>query len=312
MPPTPLPQALAGIKALFDQNYLPLRDAQGKLVAPLIGPIVRVVPSTQAEEILTALGAAPGLDEWKGEISPEKLAAWKLTVINRLFDASIEVTRSDWEDDRLGQYDATIQDMAVRASYHPAELLAAVLEANGNAFDGDELFDVDRVIGDSGTINNALVPAMADTATPTVLEVETAINAAIVAMKAFKNNKGKPAVIAPVFKLITPTALMPQARACFEDQYIGVSALKTNTVRGMAEPIELPFLTSSVAAYMAVANYAAKPIVMTDREPLSTQTLGEGSDEWTKNERAIFKVRARREMAPGVPWLIARLTFTHS
>jgi phage major head subunit gpT-like protein len=303
---------LAGIKALFDQNYLPLRDAQGKLVAPIIGPIVRVIPSTQGEEVLTALGAAPGLAEWKGELTPEKLAAWKQTVINRLFDASVEIGRTDWEDDRIGQYDAAIQDMATRASYHPAELAAATLEANGTAFDGTALFSASRTIGESGTINNALTPAMAGTA-PTNIEMETAVLAAIAAMKAFKNNKGKPAGIAPEFSLIVPTALEPAASIVAKNEMLWTgTAAKSNDARGKFTPVELTFLTSDVIAYLAVTNYAAKPVVMTDREPLSMTQDGEDSHNWRNLEKSITRVRARREMAPGVPWLIARLTFTHA
>lgn len=312
MPKVPVPTALAGIKALWMANYVPIRDQAGQMQNPLLRGAVRVIDSQTASETLTALGSGPGLAPWGGELRAKRLAQFIQTVVSILFDATVEIPRSDFEDDTTGQHNAAIIDMGARATYHPSQLLAALLEANPAAFDGLALFHASRVIDKSGTINNLLTPAMVGDA-PTVVEYETAVKAAISALKAFKNDAGEPVILAGRFATINPTGLGWQARACAEDGQIGAAgALKTNEVRGRFEDLELPFLTSDVVMYTVVTDVGAKPVVLVEREALEFTQTDEASDEWKLHERSIQRARARRVMAPGAPWLIVKSTFTKS
>jgi len=307
----PTATGLAGIKALWDSTVRPLVGADGAIAIADLAEILLLIPSTVSQELTAALSPAPGLKETVGDLVIKALAAGKLELVAKLYEAALGIPRDDFADDRIGLHNSRIRDMAIKASWHPHQLLAETLEANPTAVDATALFAGSREKSIVGTFDNDLAPTMAGTA-PTVLEFQAGVKAGIDAVKDFTDAEGDLVNVAPEFGLLVPNELQWQARACAEDQYLSVSALVTNEIKGRFTPRSLPFLTSAVTAFLYVRNSGAKPLVVQEREPLTTESLGEGSDEWTKQKRALFVARARRVMAAGHPGLIARLVFTHA
>jgi phage major head subunit gpT-like protein len=311
MPRIPTATGLAGIKALWDSTVRPLVGADGAIAIADLAEILLLIPSTVSQELTAALSPAPGLKETIGDLVIKALAAGKLELVAKLYEAALGIPRDDFADDRIGLHNARIRDMAVKASWHPHQLLAETLEANPTAVDGTALFADSRADSIVGTFDNNLAPSMADAGGPTVVEFQTGMKVAISAMKGFTDAEGDRINVFPQFGLIVPPALEWQARACAEDQYLSVTTLVTNEVKGTFTPRVLPFLSSTVISYLYVKNSGAKPLVVQEREALTTESLGEGSDEWTIRKRALFVARARRVMAAGHPGLIAKMTWTH-
>ena len=312
MPQVPVATGLAGVQALWVEKYQPLVGQDGLLAIPSVAEVAMLVPSTVSEEVYAALSAAPGLSEHEGELIIAALVAGKLQLVNKDYDAALGIPKNDFNDDRLGLHRARVIDMSAKATWHPTKLIAETLEANPKAFDGTALFAGSRTKSVLSDIDNDLAPAMAATA-PTDIEMETAIKEAISALRSFADDQGDPIALGAEFGVLVPTALSWQARACENDATIGpVAGLKVNTVRGQFTSGMNPFFTSAVVMYTYIRNRATKPLFIQERQALQTETLGEGSDEWVKKNRAVFKASARRACAAAHPAFIVKSTFTHT
>jgi len=308
----PTATGLAGIKALWESTVRPLVGPDGAIAIPEIGEVALLVPSQVAQEAYTSLSPAPGLALSIGDLVISALAAGKLELIANLYQAGIGIPRDDFDDDRIGLHRSRVQDMATKATWHPHELIAATLEANPAAFDGTALFADARTGSIVGSFDNNLAPTMAGAA-PTVAEFETAVKAAILALLGFTDAKSKKITLAAEFGILIPPALKWQARACAGDDLIGAAgSTKTNEVKDQFVPRSNPFLTSDVTMYTYVKNGGAKPLLLQERETLTTEELGEGSDEWVKHNQAVFAAKARRACAAGHPGLIVKSVFTAS
>jgi len=313
MPTIPVATGLAGIKALFDSTVRPLVGADGLIAIAEIADLALLIPSTVTQETYTGLSPAPGLKETVGDLVIKALVAGKLDLIVKLYEAALGIPRDDFSDDRIGLHRSRVQDMAIKATWHPHQLVAATLTANPTAFDETALFADSRADSVVGDFDNDLAPEMAGDA-PTVLEMETALKAGISALKGFKDAEGDPINLAPSVGLLVPTDLEWQARACAQDAMLaaGTNTMKTNEVKGHFTPATNPFLASAVVCYLFVRDVGAKPLILQERESLTTESLGEGTDTWVKQKQAVFSARARRAMAAGHPGRILRMTFTKS
>jgi phage major head subunit gpT-like protein len=312
MPPIPVATGLAGVKALWDEQYKPLVGADGLLAIPSVAEIAMLVPSTVTQEVYAALSAAPGLSEHEGELIIAALLAGKLELVVKDYDAALGVPKNDFQDDRLGLHRSRVMDMSAKATWHPTKLVGQTLEANPKAFDGTALFATSRTKSVIADTDNLLAPTMAGTV-PTDIEVETAIKAAISALRSFTDDQDDPIALGAEFGVLAPTALSWQVLACANDQTIGpAGSLKVNSVRGQFTPGVNPFLTSAVAFYTYIKNRATKPLFIQERQPVQTESLGEGSDEWVKRSRAVFKASARRACAAAHPAYIVKSVIVHA
>ena len=309
----PVATGLAGMKALWMETVKPLVGADGDIAIAEIGEIALLVPSGAAQEAYTALSPAPGLALTIGDMVITKLAQGKLELVTNTYTAGIGIPRDDFHDDRIGLHRSRVREMANKGTFHPHKLIATTLEANPAAFDGTALFADSRPNSQIvGSFDNNLAPTMAGAA-PTVAEFETAVKEAILALETFTDAKGDPITVGGEFGIWVPSALRWQAKACAEDDLIGAAgATKTNEVKDQFSWAKNPFFTSAVTMYTFVKNAGAKPVVLQEREALSTEELGEGSDEYVKRQQALFTARARRACAAGHPGLIVKSVFTAS
>ncbi len=114
--------------------------------------IAMVVPSNTREEIYGWLGQFPGVREWIGPRQIKNLSAHSFSIVNRLFESTIEVPRTDIEDDRLGVFAPIAQELGRAAADHPDQLVFSLL-ASGfttKCYDGQSFFDTDHPVGLNG------------------------------------------------------------------------------------------------------------------------------------------------------------------
>ncbi|MCB1186940.1 Mu-like prophage major head subunit gpT family protein [bacterium] len=183
-----LEASFTGFRALFERGF------QG--ADPLYAKLSTVVDSSNSKESWNWLGAVPAMREWTDERVPGALRTNDYEIANRRFEASIEVDRETFEDDRLAQLKPRIEELALRAASHPDELVVGLL-ANGftdTGYDGKAFFADDHKQGDSGTQVNKMADKLGS----------TSLKLAIETMMAFRDDHGKPFGLLPDTLLVGP------------------------------------------------------------------------------------------------------------
>jgi len=122
--------------------------------------IAMVVPSGSKEQTYGWLGQFPKMREWLGDRVVKNLAAHSFTVVNRKFESTISVPRSDIEDDQYAVFGPILTEIGRSAGEHPDDLVSTLL-ADGFtelAYDGQYFFDDDHPVktgdGTETTVSN--------------------------------------------------------------------------------------------------------------------------------------------------------------
>ncbi len=142
---------LTGIYKSFSTIFNQAYDA-----APSQWPTVAMqVPSEGRSVDYKWLGDFPSLREWVGDRVIKDLSAFKYEIVNKDYEATIEVDRNDIEDDQIGVYAPMIQGLGQASRQHPDLLVFALLAAGFDTlcFDGQYFFDTDHPVGDTEVSN---------------------------------------------------------------------------------------------------------------------------------------------------------------
>jgi len=114
------------------------------------------VKSTTKMETYAWLGKFPRMREWIGDKVYQQLEAHGYSVLNKSWEASVEVSRDDIEDDNMGLYGPMFTDMGEEGARH-YDLLVLQLLTGGFAakcYDGQYFFDTDHPWAKT-TVSNA-------------------------------------------------------------------------------------------------------------------------------------------------------------
>ncbi len=124
------------------------------------------VPSSNTSNTYGWLNQFPKLREWVGDRVVKDMAAQGYTVVNKLYEATVGVKRTDIEDDNVGVYTPLFSEMGRAAKAHADELVFALLAAGETTicYDGQNFFDVDHPVYPNvdGTGTPTLVSNYAD------------------------------------------------------------------------------------------------------------------------------------------------------
>ena len=124
-------------------------------VEPTHEQIAMVVPSSGRVNDYKFMLQFPMLQEWIGDRAFRSLGAANFQIINKDYEASIEVDRNDIEDDQIGIYNPIVAEIGRAAAQHPSILLAKLIPSGftTTCYDGQYFFDSDHQVG-SGTQSN--------------------------------------------------------------------------------------------------------------------------------------------------------------
>jgi len=113
------------------------------------------VPSSSRSNDYKWLGALPQMREWLGDRVIKDLSAFQYEILNKDFEATVEVDRNDIDDDQIGVYNPFIQELGRAAKQHPDVLVFTLLKNGFSSvcYDGQYFFDSDHPVGD-GTVSN--------------------------------------------------------------------------------------------------------------------------------------------------------------
>lgn len=287
-------------------------DNKVKAATPFYPTLCNVVPSDGYDEAYGMLGNMPGVREWLGDRKFQELRASNFTIVNKHWEDSLLIKKTDIADDRMGMYGPLMEDLAIEAAHHPDELFFDAL-VNGETeacFDGQMFYDTDHEWGDSGSQSNDLTATAATSTIPTVAEAKTAFNAARVAMQKFTNDQGK-LLNRPITMGMSNLLLL--CNVDFEATFVEALAAPltsnggTNVVLDKPRILSSAYLTDTSKFYLFNLDGALKPFVFQAREPLSRQTKGMDDIE-TKDVK--FMTEARYNLGYLAWWKSILTTFT--
>jgi phage major head subunit gpT-like protein len=111
--------------------------------------IAMVVPSTSRATDYAFMLQFPMLREWIGDRQISNLAAASFQIVNKDYEATVEVERNDIEDDQLGIYEPIVAELGRAAKQHPDYLVAQLLREGFTnlCYDGKPFFATNHPVG---------------------------------------------------------------------------------------------------------------------------------------------------------------------
>jgi len=136
-----------------------------------VGQAVHPCASCSAGNTYGWIGQFPKLREWSGDRSFKNIKEHGYSVMNNLYEATVDIPRTAVEDDDIGVYAPLFREMGYAAGTHPDEIVFGLLKngMSGTCYDGKAFFAVDHPVylnadgsGDAETVSNWLRPAAVD------------------------------------------------------------------------------------------------------------------------------------------------------
>lgn len=307
-----------GSRAIIGEFYNRLSQEEG---IPWINGTSMFFPSDQASETYEQLGQVPTMEEWVGgrEAKVLKLLG-NLTIINKHYQSTLQVLLSEIRRDKTGQVQVRLNDQVRRAQAHWALLLTDLMKTGQTVAgqDGQFFFDTDHTEGDNTTNqDNDLTTNITVAASPTAVEMETAIFNMISVILGFLDDQNQPMnEDATEFTVMVRQNMMAAATAAIKATTItDSSGSKTNVLAALGKfKIDLainPRLTATDEFYVyRTDGNGTKAFIRQEETPLTVARLAEGSDEEFKNKRHLYGIDTWRNVGFGM-WQHACLqTFT--
>ncbi len=261
--------------------------------------IAMKVPSTGSENDYAWIDNFPKMRKWVGEKVIRSLKAFKYTLVNDDFEATVAVRRNDIEDDNLGIYGPQAQMAGYSAKQWPDELVMDVVNGafSNECYDGQYFCDTDHPVinpatGQPASVSNAGTVALS---VATQAAAIASYGAARTAMRKFKDDEGRPLNITPNV-LLVPPALEHIALALVNNERLTDGA--TNPYKGTAEVVVDARLTSDTAWFLLDTTKPVKPFVLQERKApvFVSQTNMDADDVFS---RAVYKYGAEARGAAG-------------
>ena len=248
-----------------------------------------LVPSGSGQNDYTWLSRFPKMRKWLGDKVLKSLAAFKYTVVNDDWEATVEVDRNDVEDDSLGIYGPQAQEAGFSAKQLPDEIDA---DLKNNAFanecyDGQYFYDSDHDVA-GASVSNLGTAALS--AASTVLAAAS-YGAARLAIMSFTDDESRPLALFPDVLEVGP-ALEATGKLLLENEKLTDES--PNPYKGTATLMVNPRITSTTQWMLHVTNRPVKPFIYQERKkPVFVQQVTPDSDSVFMRKKFRFGAEAR-------------------
>lgn len=301
-------------RAIIGRYYRRLEQNPG---AGWVDLVSSYFPSDQSSEEYKFLGQSPAMREWIGQRHAKGLWENGLTIVNKHYEATMEVPVKDMRRDKTGQVMARIDDLADRTNSHWASLLSALIIAGESTacYDGELYFDTDHVEGNNTTsqsndltvtISGLPVATGGTTTAPSVETMQVAIYRTIQAIMGFKDNENEPMNEgARDFVVMVPVPFLQSAVAAV---YTGGNARAFATQTGMDSLKDMgvsiavvanPRLTWTTKLATFRTDSPVKPLIRQEEMGVSIKAKAEGSEFEFDNDMHQYGVDAWRNVGYG-------------
>jgi len=252
-----------------------------------------LVPSGSGQNDYTWLSLFPKMRKWIGDKAIKALEAFKYTVVNDDWEATVEVDRNDIEDDNLGIYAPQAQMAGFSARQLPDEIVA---DLKNNAFantcyDGQYFYDSDHLVAGASVSNLGTAALSAVTGAAAA----ASYGAARTAIMSVKDDEGRPLALVPDVLEVPPALEITGKRLVEMDRLTDDSP---NPYKGTAKLVVNPRLTSTTAWFLHCTSMPVKPFVYQERK---APNFVEQTDAQTDNVfmRKKFRFGAEARAAGG-------------
>lgn len=284
----------------MDQSLLSSRAIRGMYFArlesnaglPWVTGLANMFGSDQGSEQYAFLGQSPGFREWIGGRQAKGLSQNSLTIVNKHYEATLEIQVKDARRDKTGQIQARVQEFADRSVTHWASLLSTMLlnGATSRCYDGKYYFATDHTEGKSGTQSNSIqvdisaLPAQVHgvVTAPSVEEFQQSMLAGIAQILSFKDNQAEPMnenakefiVKVPISLFLTATAAVSAITTAALQQN-----LNPNLVAGLKVSVVMnPRLTWTDKFSVHRTDSPIKGLICQDEQETQLKVKAEGSE----------------------------------
>jgi phage major head subunit gpT-like protein len=248
-----------------------------------------LVPSSSGQNDYTWLSKFPKMRKWIGDKVIKALEAFKYTVVNDDFEATVEVDRNDIEDDSLGIYKPQAEMAGFSAKQLPDEIVA---DLKNNAFankcyDGQYFYDTDHSVK-GASVSNKGTAALSGATQAAAL---ASYGVARTAIMSLTDDEGRPLGLVPD-TLEVPPALEVQGKRLVEMEKLADDT--PNPYFKTAKLVVNPRLTSTTAWFLHVTSMPVKPFVYQERKaPVFVEQTDPQTDNVFMRKKFRFGAEAR-------------------
>lgn len=299
-------------RAIIGEFYNTLEQNTGAIWVPGVSAMFE---SNQESETYKWLGMAPAMREWVGGRHAKGFRENGITIVNKTFEATLEVLLNEMRRDKTGQIMVRVRELAERTNAHWAKLLSSLIVNAESAvcYDGQYFFDTDHSEGDSGTQSNDIQSNIATTTAPTAAEMETAVLKTVEQLLGFKDDQGEPMnEEAMRFLVMVPVPFMAATAAALKNPVIvDGSGSRTNTITNLGgfqfEMAVNPRLNWTEKFAVFRTDGQTKPFIRQEEEGVTVSAIAEGSELEFNENKHRYGVKAIRNVGYGY-WQHACLT----
>jgi phage major head subunit gpT-like protein len=248
-----------------------------------------LVPSGSGQNDYTWLSNFPKMRKWIGDKVIKALEAFKYTVVNDDWEATVEVDRNDIEDDNLGIYAPQAQMAGYSARQLPDEIVS---DLKNNAFantcyDGQYFYDTDHSVAGASVSNKGTAALSAASAAAAA----ASYGAARTAIMSVKDDEGRPLGLIPDVLEVPPALEITGKRLVEMDRLTDDSP---NPYKGTARLVVNPRLTSTTAWFLHCTSMPVKPFVFQERKaPVFVEQTDAQNDNVFMRKKFRFGAEAR-------------------
>lgn len=268
------------------------------------------IDSNQSSEDLKWLGMSPVMREWVGGRAAQGFRSNGINVVNKVFEASVEVDVDDIRRDKTGQFMARIDELPSRAQQHRAKLLTDLIIAGESTacYDGQYFFDTDHSEGDSGTQDNDLVFDISDNGTggtataPLANTIQGAVLKAVQAIMGFKDDRGEPLNEGAMnFDVMVPVSYMGETIKALTMPLVGggdSNVLLSNQFS--LRPVINPRLTWTTKLAVFCKDGSTRPLIEQVEQDPTIDAIAEGSELEIRDRKHLYTVTRIGNVAYGM------------
>lgn len=287
-----LSNAFIGLKTTFNNAFAAAPSTWEKVA-------MKITSSTKQNDYAW-LSNFPKMKAWVGDKNVKSLEAYKYSIPNIDWEATIEVDRNDIEDDQLGIYAPQAQMAGFSAKQLPDEIVFGLVN-DGFAslcFDGQYFFDTDHLVKGASVANKGVAVLSAATQAAAI----ASYGAARTAMRKFTDDEGRPLNVTPEV-LLVPPALEHVALALINSDRLDDG--KANPYKGTATVVCDARLTSDTAWFLLDTSKPVKPFIYQERKaPVFVSQTDMQADDVFSRKKFKFGAEARAAGGYGL-WQLA-------
>lgn len=248
-----------------------------------------LVPSGSSQNDYSWLSRFPKMRKWLGDKIIKALTAFKYTIVNDDYEATVEVDRNDIEDDNIGIYGPMAQEAGFSSKQLPDEIDADL--KNGafanECYDGQYFYDTDHPVAGASVSNKGTAALSA----ATTAAAAASYGAARTAIMSFKDDEGRPLALIPDVLEVGPALETTAKLICESDKLTDESP---NPYKGTATVLVNPRITSTTQWMLHVTNRPLKPFIYQERKkPVFVQQIDPEADDVFMRKKFKFGAEAR-------------------